>query len=228
MLSGILTRGGTILGTSRVKVHKVDMGDGSKIDMRPMIQQVIEQHDMAALVCLGGGGTMKNALRLHKVGIPVVALPKTIDNDVVHTDTTFGFDTALGIATEAIDRLHSTAHSHHRIMVTEIMGHNTGWLTLGSGWPAEPTPSSSPRSPTGWSRWPSRSCSARRPDRTSRSWRSPRERCPQKDKTRHDEMRAAIDAWTTTATTPTCGPSSTPSTTPRHARPRIWPPASRS
>jgi 6-phosphofructokinase 1 len=133
MLSGILTRGGTILGTSRVKVHKVDMGDGSKIDMRPMIQQVIEGHDMAALVCLGGGGTMKNALRLHSVGIPVVGLPKTIDNDVVHTDTTFGFDTALGIATEAIDRLHSTAHSHHRIMVAEIMGHNTGWLTLGSG-----------------------------------------------------------------------------------------------
>jgi 6-phosphofructokinase 1 len=133
MLSGILTRGGTILGTSRVKVHKVDMGDGSKIDMRPMIQQVIEGHDMAALVCLGGGGTMKNALRLHAVGIPVVGLPKTIDNDVVHTDTTFGFDTALGIATEAIDRLHSTAHSHHRIMVAEIMGHNTGWLTLGSG-----------------------------------------------------------------------------------------------
>jgi 6-phosphofructokinase 1 len=133
MLSGILTRGGTILGTSRVKVHKVDMGDGSKLDMRPMIQQVIDQHDMVALVCLGGGGTMKNALRLHKVGVPVVGLPKTIDNDVARTDTTFGFDTALNIATEAIDRLHSTAHSHHRIMVTEIMGHNTGWLTLGSG-----------------------------------------------------------------------------------------------
>lgn len=133
MLSGILTRGGTILGTSRVKVHKVDMGDGSKIDMRPMISQVIEGHDITALVCLGGGGTMKNALRLHKVGIPVIGLPKTIDNDVAHTDTTFGYDTALGIATEAIDRLHSTAHSHHRIMVTEIMGHNTGWLTLGSG-----------------------------------------------------------------------------------------------
>lgn len=133
MLSGILTRGGTILGTSRVKVHKVDMGDGSKIDMRPMISQVVEQHDLAALVCLGGGGTMKNALRLHKVDIPVIGLPKTIDNDVAHTDTTFGFDTALGIATEAVDRLHSTAHSHHRIMVTEIMGHNTGWLTLGSG-----------------------------------------------------------------------------------------------
>ncbi len=133
MLSGILTKGGTILGTSRIKVNKVDLGDGKLVDMRPMIKQVIEGHDLSALVCLGGGGTMKNALRLHKVGIPVVGLPKTIDNDVFGTDTTFGFDTALGIATEAIDRLHSTAHSHHRIMVVEIMGHNTGWLTMGSG-----------------------------------------------------------------------------------------------
>jgi 6-phosphofructokinase 1 len=133
MLSGILTRGGTVLGTSRIKVHKVDIGDGKPVDMRPMISQVVDQHDLTALVCLGGGGTMKNALRLHNAGIPVVALPKTIDNDVWATDTTFGFDTALGIATEAIDRLHSTAHSHHRIMVVEIMGHNTGWLTLGSG-----------------------------------------------------------------------------------------------
>ena len=132
-LSGILTKGGTILGTSRVKVHKVDMGDGQRIDMRPMIQRVVEEHDLAALVCLGGGGTQKNAYRLHKVGIPVVTLPKTIDNDVWATDTTFGFDTAVGIATEAIDRLHSTAHSHHRIMIAEVMGHNTGWLTLGSG-----------------------------------------------------------------------------------------------
>jgi 6-phosphofructokinase len=132
-LSGILTRGGTILGTSRIKVHKVDLGNGKPIDMRPMISQVVDQHDLTALVCLGGGGTMKNALRLHEVGIPVVGLPKTIDNDVWGTDTTFGYDTALGIATEAIDRLHSTAHSHHRIMVAEIMGHNTGWLTLGSG-----------------------------------------------------------------------------------------------
>lgn len=133
MLSGILTKGGTILGTSRVKVHKVDMGDGQRIDMRPMIQRVVEEHDLAALVCLGGGGTQKNAYRLHKVGIPVVTLPKTIDNDVWGTDTTFGFDTATSIATEAIDRLHSTAHSHHRIMIAEVMGHNTGWLTLGAG-----------------------------------------------------------------------------------------------
>jgi 6-phosphofructokinase 1 len=132
-LSGILTKGGTILGTSRMKVHKVDMGDGERIDMRPMMQRVVENHDLAAVVCLGGGGTMKNANRLHKVGIPVVGLPKTIDNDVWGTDVTFGFDTALHVATEAIDRLHSTAHSHHRIMVVELMGHNTGWLTLAAG-----------------------------------------------------------------------------------------------
>ncbi len=132
-LSGILTKGGTILGTSRLKVHKVDIGDGEIVDMRPMIQRVVEGHDLTALVCLGGGGTQKNALRLHKSGIPVITLPKTIDNDVWGTDTTFGFDTALSIASEAIDRLHSTAHSHHRIMVVEIMGHNTGWLSLGSG-----------------------------------------------------------------------------------------------
>ena len=132
-LSGILTTGGTILGTSRVKVHKVDIGNGKRIDMRPMIKQVVEGHDLAALVCLGGGGTQKNALRLHKAGIPVVTLPKTIDNDVFGTDTTFGFDTAMSIATDAIDRLHSTAHSHHRIMIAEVMGHNTGWLTAASG-----------------------------------------------------------------------------------------------
>jgi len=132
-LSGILTRGGTILGTSREKVHRVDLGDGKLMDMRPMIKRVTEEHALNALVCLGGGGTVKNSLRLHDVGIPVVTLPKTIDNDVWGTDVTFGYDTALNIATEAIDRLHSTAHSHHRIIVVEIMGHNTGWLTLGSG-----------------------------------------------------------------------------------------------
>ena len=132
-LSGILSRGGTILGTSRIKVHKVDVGDGQRIDMRPMIQRVVEEHDLSAVVCLGGGGTMKNAYRLHKVGVPVITLPKTIDNDVWGTDTTFGYDTAMGIATDAIDRLHSTAHSHHRIMIAEVMGHNTGWLTLGAG-----------------------------------------------------------------------------------------------
>ena len=85
------------------------------------------------MVCIGGGGTQKNALRLAKAGLNVVTLPKTIDNDVAETDATIGFDTALEIATEAIDRLHSTAHSHHRIIVAEVMGHRAGWLTLGAG-----------------------------------------------------------------------------------------------
>jgi 6-phosphofructokinase len=132
-LSGILTKGGTILGTSREKVQKMDVGNGKPMDMRPMIKKVVEQHDLAALVCLGGGGTHKNALRLLEAGLPVITLPKTIDNDVWGTDISFGFDTALGIATEAVDRLHSTAHSHHRIMVVEVMGHNAGWLALGAG-----------------------------------------------------------------------------------------------
>jgi len=132
-LSGILTRGGTVLGTSRAKVDKMEMGDGKKMDMRSLMRDVVDQHELEALVVLGGDGTMRNALKLEDVGIKVLALPKTIDNDVTGTDVTFGFDTAMGIATEAIDRLHSTAHSHHRIIVTEVMGHEVGWLALGSG-----------------------------------------------------------------------------------------------
>ncbi|MDH3302648.1 MAG: 6-phosphofructokinase, partial [Acidimicrobiia bacterium] len=122
-LSGILTLGGTILGTSREKPHKMEVG-GQKMDMTDAILENIEAHHLDALICLGGGGTQKNALRLHKAGAPIITLPKTIDKDVWGTDTTFGFDTALGIATDAIDRLHSTAHSHHRIVVVELMGHN--------------------------------------------------------------------------------------------------------
>ncbi len=132
-LSGILTRGGTILGTSRADVTGMDMGEGDRRDMRPLMREVVDQHQLDALVCLGGDGTMVNALRLSEVGIPVLALPKTIDNDVTGTDVTFGFDTAMTIASEAIDRLHSTAHSHHRIMVVELMGHKVGWLALGAG-----------------------------------------------------------------------------------------------
>ena len=132
-LSGILTHGGTILGTSRTKVHKMEMGDGRTMDMRPLMRDVVEQHDLEALVCLGGGGTVSNATRLLEAGINAITLPKTIDNDVAGTDVTFGFDTAMSIATEAIDRLHSTAHSHHRIMVVELMGHDVGWLALGAG-----------------------------------------------------------------------------------------------
>ncbi|MEE8601549.1 6-phosphofructokinase [Euzebya tangerina] len=131
-LSGILTQGGTILGTSRSKPHKMQIGD-QIIDMREAMVENTHQMGVEALICLGGGGTQKNALRLAKRGMKVITLPKTIDNDVWGTERTFGFDTALNIATEAIDRLHSTAHSHHRIIIVEIMGHNTGWLALGSG-----------------------------------------------------------------------------------------------
>lgn len=131
-LSGILTQGGTILGTSRDKPHKMPVG-GEYLDMTDAMLDTYERHHLDALVCLGGGGTQKSALRLKNKGMNIITLPKTIDNDVAMTDVTFGFDTALGIATEAIDRLHSTAHSHHRIILVEIMGHNTGWLALGAG-----------------------------------------------------------------------------------------------
>jgi 6-phosphofructokinase len=131
-LAGILTVGGTILGTSRDKPQRIEI-DGRTRDMTKVILKNYEKEGLDALVCLGGGGTQKNALRLAEQGLHVLTLPKTIDNDVAMTDATVGFDTALGIATEAIDRLHSTAHSHHRIVVAEIMGHRAGWLALGAG-----------------------------------------------------------------------------------------------
>lgn len=131
-LSGILTVGGTILGTSRDKVHKM-MVDGEPRNMVETIAENVEKNKLDCLVMLGGGGTAKNALRLSDGGINVIHLPKTIDKDVAHTDNTFGFTTALEIATDAIDRLHSTAHSHHRVILAEIMGHKAGWLTLASG-----------------------------------------------------------------------------------------------
>ena len=131
-LSGILTVGGTILGTSRDKVHRWNV-DGEVRDMVPTVVENYERDGLDALIMLGGGGTAKNALRLVNAGLNVITLPKTIDNDIAMTDTTFGFATAMEIATEAIDRVHSTAHSHHRIILTEIMGHRAGWLTLGAG-----------------------------------------------------------------------------------------------
>lgn len=132
ILSGILTRGGTILGTSRDKPNRM-LVDGRVQDMTETLVQNYHKNQLDVLICLGGGGTQKNALHLKQHGLNIITLPKTIDNDVARTDTTFGFDTALGIATEAIDRLHSTAHSHHRIIVVEIMGHRAGWLALGAG-----------------------------------------------------------------------------------------------
>jgi 6-phosphofructokinase 1 len=131
-LSGILTIGGTILGTSRDRPERMPMG-GKIIDATEIIIESYERNHLDVLVCLGGGGTQKAALKLKEHGLNIITLPKTIDNDVAMTDVTFGYDTALGIATEAIDRLHSTAHSHHRIVVVEIMGHRAGWLALGAG-----------------------------------------------------------------------------------------------
>jgi phosphofructokinase-like protein len=132
-LSGILTLGGTILGTSREKPFK-NSGKGKKeISKSDLIKEHYEQMGLDCLVCIGGNGTLKTAYRLSQEGLNVVGIPKTIDNDVWGTDVTFGFDSAVNIATEAIDRLHSTANSHKRIMVIELMGHNAGWLALYSG-----------------------------------------------------------------------------------------------
>lgn len=132
-VSGILTSGGTILGTSRDKPHKMLMG-GKVMDMTAAAVENARRLGIDCLVCLGGGGTQKNALHLvREGGLNVITLPKTIDNDVPCTDVSFGFDTAMTIATEAIDRLHTTATSHNRMIVCEVMGHGAGWLALGAG-----------------------------------------------------------------------------------------------
>ncbi len=131
-VSGILTRGGTILGTSRDKPHKMRMGD-QVLDMTKVAVANARSREIDCLVCLGGNGTQKNAQRIREAGQNVITLPKTIDNDVIGTDVTFGFNTAMNTATEAIDRLHTTATSHHRVIVCELMGHKTGWLALGAG-----------------------------------------------------------------------------------------------
>ena len=131
-LSGILTLGGTILGTSREKPFK---GSGKKNEIKKpdLIREHYEQLGLDCLVCIGGNGTLKTAHLLSGEGLNVVGIPKTIDNDVWGTDITFGFDSAVNIATEAIDRLHSTANSHKRIMLIELMGNNAGWIALFSG-----------------------------------------------------------------------------------------------
>jgi 6-phosphofructokinase 1 len=133
---GILTRGGTILGTSREKPFKArPRGDDSDIgeDKVEIIKANYQKLKLDCLVVLGGNGTNTTGYLLAREGLNVVGLPKTIDNDIVGTDRTFGFHSALSIATEAIDRLHSTAKSHGRVMIIEIMGHKTGWLALYAG-----------------------------------------------------------------------------------------------
>ena len=126
-ISGILPRGGTIIGTSRTNPFKLDGG----------VEKVLETFrnaELDALVAIGGEDTLGVAARLHgEHGLPVVGVPKTIDNDLAATDQTFGFDTAVSIASEAIDRLHTTAESHDRVMVVEVMARHAGWLAVASG-----------------------------------------------------------------------------------------------
>lgn len=131
-ISGLLTLGGTILGTSREKPFKKASASISN-DKPSMIINTIKEYGIDCLVCIGGNGTQKTAARLMEVGINVISIPKTIDNDVWGTDISFGFDSAVSIAADAIDRLHSTASSHQRVMVIEVMGHKAGWLALYSG-----------------------------------------------------------------------------------------------
>jgi phosphofructokinase-like protein len=134
---GILPRGGTILGTANRGnpfARKV-MRDGKEvtIDVSDEIVKGIERLKLDALLVLGGDGTLHIAHELYQKGVPIIGVPKTIDNDIGGTDITFGFDTALTIATEAIDRLHTTAESHHRVMVLELMGRDAGFIALHSG-----------------------------------------------------------------------------------------------
>lgn len=131
-LSGILTVGGTILGTSRENPFKKGPAINT-IDKPKLIRKHYKELGLDALVCIGGNGTQRTANLLSEEGLNIIGIPKTIDNDVWGTDVTFGFDSALTIAVEAIDRLHTTANSHKRIMVIEVMGHHAGWLALYSG-----------------------------------------------------------------------------------------------
>lgn len=134
-VSGILTRGGTILGTSNRDNPFRYLPEGSfePTDVSDQVLENIKQMNISALIVIGGDGSLKIAYELYKRGVPIVGVPKTIDNDLSSTDVTFGFDTALVTATEAIDKLHSTAESHHRVMIVEVMGRNAGWIALSSG-----------------------------------------------------------------------------------------------
>jgi len=136
-VSGIITLGGTILGTSNVaNPYRYAIGKGEKPEFVDISQQAItniNRLEIDCLVCVGGDGTLSIASRLSTDGVPIVGVPKTIDNDLTGTDITVGFDSAVSIATEAVDRVHTTAQSHHRIMIVEVMGRNAGWIALHAG-----------------------------------------------------------------------------------------------
>lgn len=137
-VQGILPRGGTILGTTNRAnpfAYQVRQPDGQVIvrNLSDQVARRVEELGLDALVVIGGDGSLGIGLDLFKMGVPIVGVPKTIDNDVCLTDVTFGFDTALDTATEAIDKLHTTAESHHRVMFVEVMGRQAGWLALDAG-----------------------------------------------------------------------------------------------
>jgi ATP-dependent phosphofructokinase / diphosphate-dependent phosphofructokinase len=130
--SGILTAGGTILGTSNKANPFAHYKEGGR-DVSEEVVRYVRDLGLAAIVAIGGDGTMAISDGLNRLGVPMVGVPKTIDNDIVGTDRTFGFDTAVAIATDAVDRLHTTAQSHHRVMVLETMGRYAGWIALYAG-----------------------------------------------------------------------------------------------
>lgn len=131
--SGILTRGGTILGSSRTPFKEIDIPTPDGLDKVKSMKETYKKLKLDCLVVLGGNGSQKTANRLSQEGLNVVGLPKTIDNDVWGTDMTFGFQSAVDIATHAIDAIHTTAASHNRVFIVEVMGHKVGWITLHAG-----------------------------------------------------------------------------------------------
>ena len=131
---GILPRGGTILGTSnRSNPFAVGNGDGKTVDLSQQVMNNVKALGIDALIVIGGDGTLSIAQEFDELGLPIVGVPKTIDNDLSGTEMTFGFDTAVNTATEAIDKLHTTAESHHRVMILEVMGRTSGWIAIESG-----------------------------------------------------------------------------------------------
>ncbi|OQY17278.1 MAG: 6-phosphofructokinase [Desulfobacteraceae bacterium 4572_35.1] len=136
-VSGILQRGGTILGTSNrgnpLNYPVEKDGEIHWLDVSDKVIENFNQIGAEALIAVGGDGTLKIAQHLYELGLNVIGIPKTIDNDLKSTDVTFGYNTAVGVVTEALDRLHTTAESHHRVMVVEVMGRNAGWIALESG-----------------------------------------------------------------------------------------------
>ncbi|HEX8619442.1 MAG TPA: ATP-dependent 6-phosphofructokinase [Thermoanaerobaculia bacterium] len=133
-IRGILPKGGTLLRTTnRGNPFEYPAPDGGTEDRSAQVVENIRELGIDGIIAIGGDGTLKIAQRLYEVGIPMVAVPKTIDNDLAATDYTFGFHTAVAIATDAVDRLHTTAESHDRVMILEVMGRNAGWIALYSG-----------------------------------------------------------------------------------------------